>query len=119
MNSLEICRLIFFSGLNFSHKLKVNTMNWSKDCEGRKFLIKQFKKFISSGGLEGIDFRSAQSLKPKQVKEQIFDKYPEQLQEYKRDRFPDNFRDTIRAFEIDLKKSEARKKGNLFVLFLN
>ena len=93
--------------------------NWSKDCDGRKFLIKEFQKYIDSGGTEGIDYKTAATFRPKQVKDLIFDKYqqPKQLQGYKRERFPENFRDTIRAFEIDQTKNEARKQGNAVALF--
>ena len=100
----------------YSHKTKMSK-TWSKDCEGRQYLLKEFKKFAESGGTEGIDFEAALKLKLKRVKEEIFD-VSSILRDYKRERFPENFRDTILAFKIDLKKTQARKKGEFFFTLL-
>jgi len=91
--------------------------NWSKDCLGRRYLIGEFKRFILSGGKTGINPELAEKLKPKQAKEEIFDKH-QALQAYKRERFPENLKDTARAFAVDNLKGNARKQGDFFVCFL-
>ena len=103
--------------VSLCHKTKMSK-TWSSNCKGRQHLLALFKLFLESGGKEGINYDEGLTLKPKKVKEGIFDTDPI-LREYKRDRFPDNFRDTIHAFKVDLKKEQGRRKGEFdyFVLF--
>ena len=94
------------------------SQTWSKSCSGRKFLIEQFKLFESSGGDKGIDYKASCELRPKQINEEIYDKYPEQLGNYKRVRFPYNFMDTARAYKVDTQKHNGRRKqSELYYLF--
>ena len=84
---------------------------WSNSCSSKRFLIEEFKKFQTSGGAEGID-PSFSSLANKEIIVEVFDKHSI-LQEYKRNRFPYNFRDAAAAFKVDLTKQGQRKQATI------
>ena len=110
----SIIGIAYINTIRFTnfHQYKMS-LHWSKSrekCKGYDHLFKEFEKFVASGRKEGIDAQTALSLKPKEVKEKIYNPDPV-LRQFKRERFPDNFRDCVNSFHIDQKKTQARRKG--------
>ena len=86
------------------------SLSWSsRSCKGRKYLIEQFQLYDETFGSDGIDYSFGKK-KPKEINELVFDKHPEELGNYIRSRFPENFRDTARAYQTDRAKVGARKQ---------
>ena len=82
---------------------------WSSSCGGKRYLVDQFKLFEASKGAKGID-PSLTSLANRDIKTEVYDLHPS-LQQYKRERFPYNFRDTVSSYRVDSTKSGQRKEG--------
>lgn len=87
---------------------KSEGLKWSSNCDGRKFLLNQFKRFHLAEGREGIN----PDLQRKEDILNIWRTNPH-VRVYKENRFCTNFRDTANAYKIDRTKTGARKQGEL------
>ena len=85
---------------------------WSNNCEGKKFLIQQFKLHTETKGKEGIN----PSLSAKADIKEIYDSF-EVFQNYSKNTFPHNFIQTSKGFLIDHQKTGARKAGKIFLIY--
>ena len=93
------------------------SLTWSKDCPGKQFLIEQFDIFHTTNGKKGID-PAISKLRPKLINEKVYNKHPENLGGYKKQRFPYNFMDTVRSYNIDRAKQNGRRKLGEFLVYL-